>query len=275
MSLADHLDHAYGAICQLQIPVRELLGKAVETASNHFSPAEEVKEAPGIVRRTLADELRVVSWNIYEARHEREVKDHLKRIRNDYDPHVIMLQEAPAHFIQDDQFDALHRAYAPAAWYTDGRTKGNLTLSQVPIAEARALDLPIASWKYHEHQTIRRNALYTRIDGLGIWNTHLEFHCTPTRRAEQMRQVLERDLDEITVIGADANTLFAKFGRKYEPVLELVNEYGFIDPMANERRPFPQTDYIFIGGAEGSAMILDMPRGISDHKPILGTIKLD
>ncbi len=240
--------------------------------------------------RKIDPKITLVSWNILRGYNAEQIKTSLSQIMRDYNPNVLLLQEAAVRgsttFWKDDLFTGFNVAYAPlhhvaqkTAFY-DFDHSGQLTLSQVPYREVETYALPlVARQSLGKDHLITRIALYTQIENaegmkIGVYNVHLENRTGPSGRQYQMKSLLETieaKNDDVVVVGGDFNTFLGSYLEKGICDLETAGfEKGFV-----KRGILPQLDHFFYRGeriarASGKQLYGEG----SDHQPIMLELEL-
>lgn len=240
--------------------------------------------------RTLDRKMTFVSWNILRGYSNDKIRRSLSQILKDYDPRILLLQEAPVRdergFWQERIFARFNVAYAPLhhvaqkTVFYDFDHSGQLTLSQVPYREVETYALPlVARQSLGKDHLITRIALYTQIENaegmkIGVYNVHLENRTGPSGRQYQMKSLLETieaKNDDVVVVGGDFNTFLGSYLEKGICDLETAGfEKGFV-----KRGILPQLDHFFYRGeriarASGKQLYGEG----SDHQPIMLELEL-
>jgi endonuclease/exonuclease/phosphatase family metal-dependent hydrolase len=236
---------------------------------------------------SIKNEMTIISWNILRNYNKQKIEKTLKKIKNDHNPDIILLQEAPVYdsssFWEDHLFSKFNLYYAPLhqvkkqdSFYNFSHS-GQLTLSHCPFIKTKVIKLPslIKSVLGKDH-IIRRVALYTQLtrgngSTIGIYNIHLENVTWPTGRKKQLQYLLDeikRNNDDTVLIGGDFNTFSGRF---FEKGLALLVDAGFENLYNSGFRLVPRLDYFFIKGAKGVA--LQLKGSGSDHQPIMVKVK--
>ncbi len=249
-----------------------------------YNPAERVISRNGIYQEAINGNLTFVSWNILRNYNQQEIKGSILKIITERDPDLILIQEAPVYdestFWNGALFSGFNVYYAPlhqvknqTPFYNFAHS-GQLTLSRYPFTKTEAYPLPSVSRQFlgHNH-IIKRIALYTQIqtrsgEKLGVYNVHLENAVWQSGRRKQIEYILkliEKNNDDIVVIGGDFNTFLGPLERG--PA--VLQGAGF------ERLPAgfkltPRLDNFFIKGSKASG--LQLRSSGSDHQPIMASI---
>lgn len=240
--------------------------------------------------KNIDHKITIVSWNILRGYNAEQIKTSLSQIMRDYNPNVLLLQEAAVRgsttFWEDDLFTDFNVAYAPlhhvaqkTAFY-DFDHSGQLTLTRVPYQEWGVYALPlVARQSLGKDHLITRIALYTQIENadgvkIGIYNVHLENRTGSSGRQYQIRgllETIEEKNDDVVVVSGDFNTFLGSY---FERGIDDLVKAGFQKSHVNEGI-LPQLDYFFyrgerIRGASGKQLHGDG----SDHQPILLELEL-
>lgn len=240
--------------------------------------------------------IRVLSYNIHRAIGvDRRFKpDRIVRVIAHHDPDVVMLQEVDEGVPRSRELD-LGRELAEALGYPHlaighnvslrkGRY-GNATLSRLPIARERNIDLTIRSRK-------RRGCQHTRIElggprqVLEVFNLHLGLSAQERRR--QIGVVLRSR--ELRGVAAETPCLIAGDFNDWRSLLrEVMDEAGFACATERGRGPALRTypsfspqgglDRIYYRGAlrlEGARRCrLQLSKVASDHLPVLADFDVE
>jgi len=238
----------------------------------------------------LDPKLTIVSWNILRGYNVEEIRASLSQIMRNYNPNVLLLQEAAVRgekgLWQDTGFTDFNVAYAPlhqvarkTAFY-DFDHSGQLTLTRVPYQEWGVYALPlVARQSLGKDHLITRIALYTQIENadgvkIGIYNVHLENRTGSSGRQYQIRSLLETiegKNDDVVVVGGDFNTFL---GSSLENGIQHLEKAGFKKCYAQEGL-LPQLDYLFYRGENVVGVSGKQLHGDgSDHQPILLELEL-
>ncbi len=240
--------------------------------------------------RKIDHKITLVSWNILRGYNAEQIKTSLSQIMRDYNPNLLLLQEAAVRgsttFWEDDLFTGFNVAYAPlhqvtqkTAFY-DFDHSGQLTLAQVPYQNVEVYALPlVARQSLGKNHLITRIALYTQIENvngikIGIYNVHLENRTGPSGRQYQMKSLLETieaKNDDVVVVGGDFNTFL---GSSLEKGICDLEKAGFEKSFV-KRGILPQLDHFFYRGeriarASGKQLYGEG----SDHQPIMLELEL-
>jgi len=210
---------------------------------------------------------------------------------------MIFIQDAPVYysssFWEDELFHNFHKCYAPLhqvknqSPFYNFKSAGQLILSRYPFTKVEMYSLPsVTKPTLGKNHLLKRVALYAQITSfspkqkkknkqnqtIGLYNLHLENISAPQGRKRQLEfllQIIEKNKDDMVIIGGDFNTLFGSY---FESGLKLLEEQGFHNLFSTREFHFPpRLDYFFIkrSKAEGKQVV---GKG-SDYQPILAKVK--
>src|SRR3989344_1632810 len=236
-------------------------------------------------KTNLNDQIRIVSWNILRGYHQDKINASLSQIIRDYNPDLVILQEAPVRdqssLRGNDLYSHWNIAYAPLhqvarkSDFYDFEHSGQLTLGRISYQEVEVHALPpVARQSLGGGHLITRVALYTQTkckDGtrIGVYNVHLENRTGSSGRQYQMRrllEIMEKKNDDIVVVGGDFNTFLGLYLEK--GIADLENA-GFTKGFV-KRGITPQLDHFFYRGEKINRVDGKQLNGKgSDHQPML------
>lgn len=221
-------------------------------------------------RRTSADTLRIVSFNIAFAREIDAAITLLSTDRNLRGADVILLQEMDADGTRRIA-SALGMAwvYYPAIHHRRTRRDfGNAVLARWPIVEDARLVLPRPSRYAGTHRSATAATLQVGAARLRVYSTHLGTVADvgDRGREEQLAAIVhDASAYPMVVIGGDLND--AGVGR-------VVSSAGYAWPTENGPRTtrFGSWDHVFLKGLRvpdsAAAGVVVPPSSVSDHHPV-------
>jgi endonuclease/exonuclease/phosphatase family metal-dependent hydrolase len=250
----------------------------------HFRAYDKLLQNNLEARGVLSTKFSMATWNIEMGYQKAKLQNDVTTLGAD----VILLQEVPVFSENEGPFlgdRAWNFVYAPGLFVRKKSARyafahrGQLTLSTAQLQESSMLPLKLVS-RYNSHRGSNRYsrqvALYTKLQTekgtLGIYNVHLENHCTPNGRRVQMRELLteiSKKDDQYVLIAGDFNTIFGKV-----ELLDILNAAGFTHAKTQGFTCGPLVlDHVFHSANMNINADIVLKKS-SDHRPIVAQVEL-
>lgn len=218
--------------------------------------------------------VRIVSFNLNYARAPARVAALLRDTAALRDADIVLLQEADSASTKWLAAQ-LGRAYVyvPASWHpVSQRDLGNAILSAWPIVESRKILLPyLGMWRRNRRAAVGATVCIGST-AVRVYAAHLGTFSEigPLARRQQLEAVLDdAEPFPLAIVGGDFNS---------GAVAEEALERGYDWPTGGRglTRSLWAVDHIVVRGVTPlDAGVARIPPGVSDHRPVWTTIRLE
>lgn len=218
--------------------------------------------------------LRILTFNLNFADALQEITAFLQDSAAARDADIILLQEADsASTVRLAAALGRTWVYVPAAWHPiPRRDYGNAILSAWPIVTSRKILLPhLGAWRLSRRTATAATVCVGRT-GIRVYSTHFGTmsEIGDEARRDQLTTVLnDADAFPVAIVGGDFNS---------EDVAAAALERGYRWPTADLGPTLMlwTLDHLLVRGAEPlETEIVPTPAGLSDHRPVRITVRLD